>query len=430
MGTGRDLDDIVIGVVGLGYVGLPLAAAFSEHFPVIGYDCNSDKVRLIGQGTDPTREVGNDRLKQVKAEWTSDPARLGAANFIAVCVPTPVDRSNNPDLAPVVSASETVGKHLAPGTIVVLESTVYPGVTEGAMGGILARESGLQRGTGFLLGYSPERINPGDRQHTLDKITKVVSGDDIDTIAAVYGKIAKDVYRAPSIRVAETAKVFENVQRDLNIAAVNELALICSKAGIDVYEVLKAAKTKWNFLDFKPGLVGGHCIGVDPYYLADLAQQHGHHAQAILAGRRVNDHMPHHVSNLVIRGLNELRLAPKAGTVGILGLTFKENINDCRNSKVKDIIDDLRSYGTNIVAHDPNLDPATVQKEFGIPYRTIGEMTGAVDAVLLAVSHDEYRKLTLDDLTSICTGVPCIIDIKALLDAEEARKNGVIYYRL
>jgi UDP-N-acetyl-D-galactosamine dehydrogenase len=423
------LDDIVIGVVGLGYVGLPLAAAFSRHFPVIGQDINAAKIEKIRRGEDPTNEVGP-ALKDVKAEWTTDPSALKRANFITVCVPTPVTAANVPDLSPVENAARYVGQNLQPGSIIVLESTVYPGVTEEVMGPIIARESGLARGAGFTLGYSPERINPGDKEHTLERMPKVVAGDDIDTIAAVYGRIVQGVHRAPTIKTAEMSKVIENSQRDINIAFANEVSRLCHLFGIDFQDVRKAAKTKWNYLDFQPGLVGGHCIGVDPYYLSHRAQELGYHTRVILAGREVNDEMPHHVSRMVLSGLNELGRAPKDSRIGILGLTFKENINDYRNSKVATIIEDLKSLRATIYADDPHLDFATAQREFGVPLIPPSALKGTVDAVVVAVAHDAYRKLALDDIAGLCRGPPVLIDVKGIYDKDEAARKGIQHYRL
>src|SRR4051812_43481800 len=347
-----------IAVVGLGYVGLPVALAFARKFPgTIGFDINVEKVNSLKAGVDRTGETSSEELKASKLQMTHDPAELRQATFFVVAVPTPVDVDNRPDLTPVVKASETVAKALKKGDVVVYESTVYPGVTEEVCGPILAKLSGLKQGVDFKLGYSPERINPGDKQHTLERITKVVSGEDeatLERVAAAYGAIVDaGIHRAPSIKVAEAAKVIENTQRDINIALMNELSMIFDRMGIRTADVLAAAGTKWNFLKFRPGLVGGHCIGVDPYYLTTKAQQLGYQPEVILAGRRVNDNMGRYVAQRLVKLLVNADIPVRSARVGILGLTFKEDVNDIRNSKVPGIATELREFGIQPMVHDP-----------------------------------------------------------------------------
>src|SRR5277367_1346092 len=367
-----------IAVIGLGYVGLPVALAFARKFPdVVGFDIHTEKVAELRRGFDRNHEQPADVLKATKLRMTSDLADLKGRTFFVVAVPTPVDDNNVPDLTPVERASVTVGKALTRGAVVVFESTVYPGVTEEVCGPILERESGLKQGVDFKLGYSPERINPGDTNHVLEKITKVVSGEDaetLDRVAAAYNAIIDaGVHRAPSIRVAEAAKVIENTQRDLNIALMNELAIIFDRMGIRTADVLAAAGTKWNFLKFKPGLVGGHCIGVDPYYLTMKAQQLGYQPQVILAGRRINNSMGSHVAQKVVKLLIDADITVKGARVGVMGLTFKEDCNDIRNSRVPDIVKELRQFGIDPLVHDPLARPPEAMHEYGLRLSSLEE---------------------------------------------------------
>jgi UDP-N-acetyl-D-galactosamine dehydrogenase len=382
----------VICVVGLGYVGLPLAAAFGRSgWKTYGFDINAKRIDTLKGGHDWTNELSDEQLKQTKIEYSVDPAIIGKANTVIVAVPTPVDDKNNPDLTPVVKASETVGKHLSKGSVVVYESTVYPGVTEDICVPILEKESGLKCGKDFTVGYSPERINPGDKEHTIDKIVKVVAGQDektADWLEMVYGKIVTaGIHKAANIKVAELAKALENTQRDINIALINEVARFCDLLGIRTKDVLEAAGTKWNFLKFQPGLVGGHCIGVDPYYLVEKAKMLGMHTEVIAAGRKINDAMGAFVAQKILSG------NPK--TVLVLGLTFKENIPDTRNSKVFDVISELKKAGCTVSAHDPELTTERI-KELGVDAATLKD--GPFDAILVAVPHHGIKKLTPKEL--------------------------------
>ena len=386
--------DEKIGVIGLGYVGLPVALAFARHFQgTIGFDIDERRTEELSRGRDHTGEQDDESLRVTTLRITSDPAELRGCTFFVVAVPTPVDADNRPDLSPVIRASATVGRVISRGAIVVYESTVYPGVTEGICGPILERESGLRAGTDFTLGYSPERINPGDREHTLERIAKVVSGQDaatLDRVADAYGRIvAAGIHRAPSIQVAEAAKVIENTQRDLNIALMNEIALICDRIGIRTADVLEAARTKWNFLPFTPGLVGGHCIGVDPYYLTTRAEQLGYQPEVILAGRRVNNRMGEFVAGKLVKMLIDADLTVKGARVGILGLTFKENVADLRNSRVPDIVRELGQFGIHPLVHDPLCAPDEALREYGIALRPFDELTG-LDGLILAVPHAKF----------------------------------------
>ena len=419
-----------VAVVGLGYVGLPLAAALARHLPVIGFDINANRVAELQQGTDRNGETLGGDLKNPNLTFTADGKNLRSAKYIIVCVPTPVDQANVPDLSPVVGASEIVGDNLSKGAIVIYESTVYPGVTELVALPVLEKRSGLKLGD-FKIGYSPERINPGDHEHSVDKIVKVVSGCDAATLAevgALYSLVAKSVFHAPNIMTAEAAKVIENIQRDLNIALMNELSLIFDRIGINTDDVLAAAGTKWNFHKYHPGLVGGHCIGVDPYYLTYRAQELGYHPQVILAGRRVNDAMPIHVGEHIINGISAVGKPLKGATVLILGLTFKENVPDIRNSKVHDTITYLQGFGITVQGCDPILEPPTVKKYFGIE-NVAFESVKAVDAVLVANKHDVFRSITLDQLQAKMTP-PVLIDIKNLFDRKTATAAGFYYKSL
>jgi UDP-N-acetyl-D-galactosamine dehydrogenase len=383
-----------IAVLGLGYVGLPVALAFARAFPgTVGFDVHAEKVRELARGFDRNREVSKEVLTGTPLVVTSDLAEIAKATFYVVAVPTPVDENNVPDLTPVIRASESVGKVLKKGDVVVYESTVYPGVTEDVCGPVLAKISGLVQGKDFKLGYSPERINPGDKEHTLERITKVVSGEDaatLERVAATYGAIIDaGIHRAPSIKVAEAAKVIENTQRDINIALMNELSIIFDRLGIRTADVLAAAGTKWNFLKFRPGLVGGHCIGVDPYYLTTKAQQLGYQPEVILAGRRVNDNMGAYVAQRLVKLLVNADVQVRGARVGVLGITFKENVNDIRNSKVPDIIRELGEYGIKPLVHDPIASPEETRHEYGLELCSWDELQ-ALDALVVAVAHDDY----------------------------------------
>jgi UDP-N-acetyl-D-galactosamine dehydrogenase len=404
-------------VVGLGYVGLPLAVELAKYFTVYGFDISAKRIAILKKGDDPNREVDSATLKNTKIEYSIDPSVISKAGFVIVAVPTPVDEHKIPDLTPVISASKTVGKNMKKGTIVVYESTVYPGVTEDTCVPILEKESGLQWKKDFFVGYSPERINPGDREHTISRITKVVSGDlpeTLERIAAVYGTaVTAGVYRASSIKVAEAAKVIENTQRDINIALMNELRIIFDTMGISTAEVLAAARTKWNFLPFEPGLVGGHCIGVDPYYLAFKAEELGHHPRIIMAGRQINDDMGKYFAHDAIKRLIQKSIPVKTAHVLMLGITFKENVPDIRNSKVIDIIRELKDFGMNIDVWDPVADPEEMSHVYGLtPVKE--PKKASYDAVILGVKHRQFLNLgrhgLLQYLKSLESGI--FYDIK------------------
>ncbi len=410
-------------VVGLGYVGLPVALGFARAWPdVVGFDISSRRVEELQRGYDRTNEVTEAQLEESSIRLTASPEGVGEPTFIIVTVPTPIDGNRQPDLTPLRRASETVGTFLRAGAVVVYESTVYPGVTEELCGPILESVSGLTLGVDFKLGYSPERINPGDKEHTLEKTVKVVAGQDASTlerVAAAYEKvIAAGVHRAPTIKVAEAAKVIENTQRDLNIALMNELALIFDRLGIRTKDVLTAAGTKWNFLPFSPGLVGGHCIGVDPYYLTAKAEAVGYHPQVILAGRRINDGMGAFVAQRVIKMLIGRDRAIKGARVGILGLTFKENVPDLRNSRVPDIIHELRQFGIEPLVHDPRADPHEALDEYGLRLVEFDEFL-RLDGLILAVPHQEYTEMGRDRLFATLTEGGTLADIKSMLDPAE-----------
>jgi UDP-N-acetyl-D-glucosamine/UDP-N-acetyl-D-galactosamine dehydrogenase len=379
-----------VAVIGLGYVGLPVALAFAEHHPTVGFDIDHERIKQLSTGHDRTREVSAEALGASSITWSADPAILRGASFFVVTVPTPIDDARRPDLRALVAASRTVGRALTPGSVVVYESTVYPGLTEEVCGPILEESSGLVRGRDFFLGYSPERINPGDKKHTLARIVKVVSGEDaatLDRVATAYGKFVEaGIHRASSIRVAEAAKVIENTQRDLNIALMNELSLIFERLGIRTRDVLAAAGTKWNFLPFTPGLVGGHCIGVDPYYLTAKAEEVGYHPQVILAGRRINDGMGAAVAQRVIKALSKAGRNPSTARVGVLGLAFKENVPDLRNSRVPDVLAELAEYGVQPMVADPMVDKDEAASAYGI-HLAPEESLVALDALILAVPH-------------------------------------------
>ena len=419
-----------IAVVGLGYVGLPAALALARVFPgTIGFDISSARVEQLRAGVDVSGEVARAELEGAALALTDDVEQLRAADFFIVAVPTPIDASNRPNLEPLRSASRLVGSVLRPGGIVVYESTVYPGVTEDICGPILAETSGLACGREFFLGYSPERINPGDKEHTFEKITKVVSGQDaatLDVVAGVYGAVVRaGVHRASSIQVAEASKVIENTQRDINIGLMNELAVIFDRLGIDTTEVLAAAGTKWNFLRFTPGLVGGHCIGVDPYYLTTKAEELGINPQVILAGRRINDSMGEFVARATVKQLGRGGHAISGARVGVLGLTFKENVRDTRNSKVPDVVAELREYGCEVLVHDPMADPSDARHEYGIELVAAEALTDLA-ALIFAVPHAGLDALALE---IAARPTPVLIDVKAALD-RDALPEGVRYWRL
>ncbi len=423
-----------ISLVGLGYVGMPIAVAFAKKVKVIGYDLNAKKIELYRSGVDPTNEVGDDAIKNTTVEFTSDEAMLRNAKFHIVAVPTPVNDDHTPDLTPVEGASEIVGRNLTKGSIVVYESTVYPGVTEEVCVPILERESGLKCGVDFKVGYSPERINPGDKVHRLETIVKIVSGMDdetLDTVAKVYELVVDaGVHRAESIKVAEAAKVIENSQRDINIAFMNELSIIFNKMGIDTKSVLEAAGTKWNFLKFYPGLVGGHCIGVDPYYLTYKSEKIGYKSQVILAGRHINDSMGKYVAETATKNLIKVGKTIKDAKVAILGFTFKENCPDTRNSKIFDIVCELREYGIEPIIADPVADKEEAKMHYGIEFVDISTIKD-MDAVILAVAHDEFTKLTMEDISCFfADGTKVLLDVKGLLDRKEYEAAGYNYWRL
>ncbi|MEQ1849574.1 MAG: nucleotide sugar dehydrogenase [Candidatus Peribacteraceae bacterium] len=416
----------IICVIGLGYVGLPLAAAFGRTgWKTYGFDINAERIRTLLAGHDWTHELTEDDLKKTKIEYSNEGTVISQANTIIVAVPTPVDSQNEPDLTPVIKASETVGKHLSKGSVVVYESTVYPGVTEEICVPILEKQSGLKCGTDFTVGYSPERINPGDKEHTIDKIVKVVAGQDTETadwLVMVYGKIVTaGIHKAPNIKSAELAKAIENTQRDLNIGLINEIAMFCDKLGIRTKDVLEAAGTKWNFLRFQPGLVGGHCIGVDPYYLVTKARMLGMSTEIISAGRKINDSMGAFVAGQIDGAMG------KKGKVLILGLTFKENIPDTRNSKVIDVINSLQSMGHDVFAHDPWHDQAAIEK-MGLAFGSLE--TGPFDCIAVLVPHAEYRSLGVKEFVGALQPGGVFYDLKSIWKHEEAAKLGFTYRSL
>ena len=423
-----------LSLVGLGYVGMPIAVAFAKKIDVVGYDLNAKKIELYKSGIDPTNEVGNDAIKATEVEFTADASKLREAKFHIVAVPTPVNADHTPDLTPVEGASEILGKNLTRGSVVVFESTVYPGVTEDVCVPILERESGLKCGVDFKIGYSPERINPGDKVHRLETITKIVSGMDaetLNTVAKVYELVVEaGVYRASSIKVAEAAKVIENSQRDINIAFMNELSIIFNKMGIDTLSVLKAAGTKWNFLNFRPGLVGGHCIGVDPYYLTYKAEMLGYHSQIILSGRRINDDMGKYVAESCVKNLIKADKTVKNAKVAILGFTFKENCPDTRNTKIIDIVNELKEYGINPVITDPVADADEARRLYGIEFVGMDEIKN-MDVVILAVAHKEFESFQMNDIDGFFgAGKRVLLDIKGVLDRDSYENAGYSYWRL
>jgi UDP-N-acetyl-D-galactosamine dehydrogenase len=425
--------DETIAVIGLGYVGLPVALAFARKFSnTVGFDIDQEKVEQLRQGIDRTSEVCTEELKNSRLKLTSDLYDLADTTFFVVAVPTPIDRNHRPDLTCLMKASELVGKMLKPGAIVVYESTVYPGVTEEICGSILAKVSGLKQSVDFKLGYSPERINPGDKAHTLEKIVKVVAGEDAETlerVAQIYAAIIDaGVYRAPSIQVAETAKAIENTQRDLNIALMNEIALMCDRLGLRTRDVLAAASTKWNFLPFTPGLVGGHCIGVDPYYLTTKAEELHYHPEVILAGRRINDSMGTYLGQRLVKLLVAANLPIKGARIGILGLTFKENVPDIRNSRVPDIVSELQQFGVETLVHDPLADTQETQQEYGIKLVEWQDLSH-LDGIVLAVSHRAYLEMPHEQLLAGLRSGGVLMDVKSAIDPQTV-PSGVNYWSL
>lgn len=425
-----------LSLVGLGYVGMPIAVAFARKIKVVGFDLNEKKIELYKGGVDPTNEVGNEVIKSTSVEFTADPCKLREAKFHIVAVPTPVNDDHTPDLSPVEGASRILGQNLTKGSVVVFESTVYPGVTEDICVPILEKESGLKCGVDFKIGYSPERINPGDKVHRLETIVKIVSGMDeetLDTVAKVYKLVVEaGVYRAQSIKVAEAAKVIENSQRDINIAFMNELSIIFNKMEIDTKSVLEAAGTKWNFLKFYPGLVGGHCIGVDPYYLTYKAEELGYHSQIILSGRRINDDMGKYVAESMVKNLIKADIPVKHAKVAILGFTFKENCPDTRNTKVIDIYKELGEYGITPVVVDPAADADEAKRLYGITFKTMDAVKD-MDAVIVAVAHTQFLGLNKESVSGFYNpkhGKKVFMDIKGLFDRNEYLTEDYIYWRL
>lgn len=422
-----------LAIVGLGYVGMPIAVAFSQTVNVIGFDVNKEKVELYKHGIDPTKEVGDAVIANCSVEFTSEEEKLREAKFIIIAVPTPVNDDHTPDLTPVEKASELVGRNLTRGTIVVYESTVYPGVTEEICKPILERESKLVCGVDFKIGYSPERINPGDKVHRLESIVKIVSGMDeqsLNEIAKVYEIVVKaGVHRAESIRVAEAAKVIENSQRDINIAFMNELSIIFNKMGIDTQSVLKAAGTKWNFLNFYPGLVGGHCIGVDPYYLTYKAEQMGYHSQVILSGRRINDDMGKYIAENLVKLLIKNDIVVQRANVAIYGFTFKENCPDTRNTKVIDIVDELQEYGIRPTIIDYVADKKEAKNLYNIEFSD-EEIENQFDAIIFAVAHEEFKKISTKELDILYKNKKILLDVKGIFNRKELEEEGYCYWRL
>ncbi len=413
----RIIPNKTVCVVGLGYVGLPLAEAFSKHFRTIGYRRNQKKIDELKQ------KPGN------KIEATTDPSLIKLADFVIIAVPTPVTKAKVPDLVPVISASEIVGKNLKKGAIVVMESTVYPGVTEDIMVPILERESGMKCGADFKVGYSPERINPGDDEHDLLHINKIVSGMDkqsLDELSELYGLIT-NVYQAPTIKTAEAAKVIENVQRDLNIALMNELSMIFARLGLDTEEVLKAAGTKWNFHHYRPGLVGGHCIPVDPYYLVQKSEEVGYHPRVILAGRGINDGMPKYVAEMAVKGLNKVGKVIKGSNVLIMGLTYKEDVADVRESPVENMVHELKEYDVDVYGYDPLLSDSAILY-FGA--KPLPNLDRKMDAVIIAAAHKPFKEMKIDEIRSLMNDKPVLVDVRGMVDRDAAEKAGILYRKL
>jgi UDP-N-acetyl-D-galactosamine dehydrogenase len=422
-----------VSVIGLGYVGLPVAVAFGKQAPVVGFDINARRIAELEAGKDRTGEVSAEDLAQADITYTHRVQELRRANFHIVTVSTPVDEANQPDLRSLLKASETVGQALKHGDIVVYESTVYPGVTEEACAPVLERESGLKCGEDFFLGYSPERINPGDKTHTFTQITKVVSGQTpavLEMVAAAYGSVVEaGVYKAPSIKVAETAKVIENTQRDLNVALMNELALICNRLGIDTQDVLEAAGTKWNFLPFRPGLVGGHCIGVDPYYLTHKAERVGYTPQVILSGRRINDSMGQFIAQCAIKEMIRAGHDVHSSIITVLGVTFKEDCSDLRNSRVMDVIRELREFGINLQITDAHADVDEAFRDYGVAL-VPWEALRPAEIVIVAVPHEKYRLLDVAGLANLLKDNGLILDVKSIFPREECARAGIRLWRL
>ena len=421
-----------IAVIGLGYVGLPVALAFSRKFPTVGFDINTRRVDMLSRGRDDTGEVTEQEMRESRLRFTTSIEDLRGITFFIVAVPTPIDQNHRPDLRPLVSASETVGKVLEKGAVVVYESTVYPGVTEEVCAPVLERVSKLKAGVDFKLGYSPERINPGDREHTFERITKVVSGQDgptLERVANAYGAVVTaGVHRATSIKVAEAAKVIENTQRDLNIALMNELALIFDRIGIRTRDVLDAASTKWNFLRFSPGLVGGHCIGVDPYYLTTKAEELGYQPQVILSGRRINNGVGAYVAQRMMKMLSRAGVPLSQAKVGILGLTFKENVPDLRNSRIPDIVNELTEFGLRPLVHDPMGNPEEALEEYAVQLCEWSQLAG-LDALILAVPHRQYMEMPVSNLLGLVRDGGVVVDVKSVLDPT-AVDRGLHYWSL
>lgn len=424
-----------VAVVGLGYVGLPLAIGLARHVPVIGFDVNEARIRSLSHGSDWTMGVSDNDLAASHIVFSCDPASLANASVFIVAVPTPIDTHRNPALGPLEQSSLMVGRHMRKGSVVVYESTVYPGVTEDICVPILERESGLRYGRDFTVGYSPERINPGDRVHTLETVMKVVSGSDaatVDLLEKLYGLVVKaGIHKAPCIKVAEAAKVIENTQRDLNIALMNELSLIFGLMGIDTLDVLEAAGTKWNFQNYRPGLVGGHCIGVDPYYLTFKAEELGYHPQVILAGRRINDSMGKHIAENCVKLLIRQGCLVNGARVGIMGVTFKEDIPDLRNTRVAELVRELKEYGVVALTHDPHADPKDAMDHYGMTLCPLEELS-ELDALILAVPHKEYLPLTARALAKRFASPKraVVLDVKGAMDRDDASSAGIILWRL
>lgn len=434
----ENITDKIVAVIGLGYVGLPLAVAFAKHFKVIGFDLNNKRIEELSRGEDRTGEVDSICLHDTTAYFTSDPSVLHKASFIIVAVPTPIDEHKNPDLYIIKNASKIVGKNLSKGSIVVYESTVYPGVTEDICVPILEKESGLIYGTDFTVGYSPERINPGDKVHTLETIKKIVSATDnltLNLLTELYGTVVTaGIYKAETIKIAEAAKVIENTQRDLNIALMNELSIIFNKLGIDTLSVLEAASTKWNFLPFRPGLVGGHCIGVDPYYLTFKSEDVDYHPEVILSGRRINDYMGKYIAETCIKMIIKSGRVVNNARVGILGFTFKENVPDIRNTKVVDMINELNEYGINVLCHDPLVNIKDVYEIYNLNIDSLYDLV-CLDALIIAVPHDAYKKDGVLKLKKICKRFlnpdnAILLDVKGCFSLEEIKDTGIAYWRL
>jgi UDP-N-acetyl-D-galactosamine dehydrogenase len=428
------LNDKTIAVIGLGYVGLPLAVAFGKKFPTVGFDLNQNKIDSYQKGIDPTGEVIPESFAEAKyLTATSNPAEIGKADFIIVAVPTPIDEAHKPDLTPLVKGSEIVGQHMQKGVVVIFESTVYPGATEEVCVPIMEKASGLTWKQDFHVGYSPERINPGDHEHTLSKITKVVSGDTPETlekVADLYSEVVMaGVFKAKSLKEAEAAKVIENIQRDLNIALINELSIIFDRLDIDTTNVLEAAGTKWNFLPFRPGLVGGHCIGVDPYYLTHKAELVGYRPEVILAGRRINDQMGKFIAEKTVKIMIQVGRHIKGSRVGVCGLTFKEDCPDLRNSRTPDIVAELEAYGIRTLVHDPLAEPSEALAIYNIQLSSMDEFSG-LDAMVFSVAHGQYRTLTPRECMQMLVPGGCIIDVKSIFKPEDFENTGFSYWRL